>query len=339
MLLVVTAAVDATADLVITKLHRRGADVRRFDPGDYPSRSSISLAVRRSGARSIVLRTDEQCVDLQEINAIWFRRPGAPRPHDHVTDARLRRYIVAECTTHLDDVWNAVQNPCFPAAPMALARADLKASQLGLAAALGFDIPPTLITTNPDDFIAFHQAHDGRVVSKLAGPIFNRHFGPQLGRYSEVVSTRDVGHAQQTRLAPTIYQAYVPKRVELRITVVGDRVFAAEIHSQATRRTRHDWRRYHVARTPHGVHALPHDIEQRCVRLVQALGLSYGAIDMVLTPEGRYVFLEINPNGQFLWIEQLTGLPISDAVADWLMDPNGGSRPVRSHQSIEADAA
>ena len=53
--------------------------------------------------------------------------------------------------------------------------------------------------------------------------------------------------------------------------------------------------------------------------LVRRLGLAYGAIDLVLTPDGRYVFLEINPNGQYLWIEQLTGLPISEAIAEWLM--------------------
>ena len=116
-----------------------------------------------------------------------------------------------------------------------------------------------------------------------------------------------------------IFQAYVPKRVELRITVVGQQVFAAEIHSQHTHHTRHDWRRYDLDETPHFPHALPPDVAQRCLRLVQALGLCYGAIDMVLTPDDRYVFLEINPNGQYLWIEQLTGLPITDALCDLLM--------------------
>jgi glutathione synthase/RimK-type ligase-like ATP-grasp enzyme len=110
----------------------------------------------------------------------------------------------------------------------------------------------------------------------------------------------------------------VPKRVELRITVVGDQVFAAEIHSQKAKRTRIDWRRYDLAHTPHYPHTLPDEVRRSCVELVRRLGLCYGAIDMVLTPDGRYVFLEINPNGQFLWIEQLTGMPISDAICDLL---------------------
>jgi glutathione synthase/RimK-type ligase-like ATP-grasp enzyme len=105
----------------------------------------------------------------------------------------------------------------------------------------------------------------------------------------------------------------------LRVTVVGSAVFAAEIHSQFTQHTRFDWRRYDHFETPHRIHALPTEIAQQCVSLVRQLGLCYGAIDLVLTPEGRHVFLEINPNGQYLWIEHATGLPISDAVCDLLL--------------------
>src|SRR6185312_12158775 len=105
---------------------------------------------------------------------------------------------------------------------------------------------------------------------------------------------------------------------ELRITVVGRQVFAAEIHSQHSNHTRHDWRRYDRYATPYFRHELPGALQRRCIALVERMGLCYGAIDMVLTPDGRYVFLEINPNGQYLWIEQATGLPISDAICDLL---------------------
>src|SRR5262249_3569975 len=147
-------------------------------------------------------------------------------------------------------------------------------------------------------------------------------------RYTEVVSRRDVGYAEAIRYCPLIFQAYVPKRVELRITVVGQQVFAAEIHSQQTNHTRHDWRHYDFHRTPYFAHPLPAEVQQCCLRLVERLGLCYGAIDMVLTPKGRYVFLEINPNGQYLWVEQETGLPISDALCDLLMSGSPRSGPV-----------
>jgi len=102
------------------------------------------------------------------------------------------------------------------------------------------------------------------------------------------VSPRDVAYAEAVSLCPVVLQAYVPKRLELRVTVVGQQAFAAEIHSQATHRTRVDWRRY-------------------------------GTIDLILTPDDRYVFLELNSAGEYGWIEDLTGLPISDAIAGFLL--------------------
>lgn len=138
-----------------------------------------------------------------------------------------------------------------------------------------------------------------------------------------------MGYATALRFCPVIFQAYVPKLFELRITVVGKQVFAAEIHSQQANHTRHDWRRYDNYKTPHLPHQLPCSMEQRCVHLVEQLGLSYGAIDMVVTPDGRYVFLEINPNGQYLWIEETTGLPISDAICDLLMSGIPANKPKR----------
>jgi glutathione synthase/RimK-type ligase-like ATP-grasp enzyme len=134
-----------------------------------------------------------------------------------------------------------------------------------------------------------------------------------------------------------IFQAYVPKLVELRITVVGRRIFAAEIHSQRTNHTRCDWRRYDQGQTPHRPHELPRDLEQRCTALVERLCLRYGAIDMVLTPDGRYVFLEINPNGQYLWIEHETGLPISEAICDLLTggEPDSRAEPHPCRPAME----
>lgn len=335
MILVVTSPEDRTAGRVVDKLHERHADVQRFNPADYPSKSSISLGLDDAGRSFATLRTAQGCIDLRRLDALWIRRPDAPVPHGEIRDKAAQRYLADECVQHLQDVWSSLDCLCVPAVPPVLAHAELKVSQLEAAAALGLELPPTLVSNDPDEFLGFYRRHGGHIVSKLPGTTFNRHFGDKLSRYTEIVSPRDVGYGACIRFGPVIFQAYVPKRLELRITVVGQRVFAAEIHSQANRRTRHDWRRYDLANTPHRVHALPGHIEQACVRLVEWLGLCYGAIDMVLTPDGRYVFLEINPNGQFLWIEDMTQLPISDAIADLLMSavsPRHAAAP--RHESL-----
>ena len=138
------------------------------------------------------------------------------------------------------------------------------------------------------------------------------------GMATHVVRRRDLANAAGLRYAPMILQEYVPKRLELRVTVVGRRVFPCAIDSQASRATRHDWRHHDTDRAGLAAHALPEDVAARCVRLVEAYGLCYGAVDLVLTPAGDHVFLELNPMGEWAWVQMETGMPIADAVVDLL---------------------
>ncbi len=319
MILILTAPDDTHADHVAGMLRARGADVVRFDPAQLPSEASLSLAFDANGQHGRHLRLDHLDIDLDRIVSVWYRRPADPVPHAAVTDPTLREYVTRECKTFAQDAWESLDCLVVPARRSVLLRAQYKASQLRLAGALGFELPPTLISNDPAAFLDFYRAHNGNLVTKRLGPDVGGEIEMVFSRYTEPVSRRDVGYANALRYCPVIVQAYVPKRLELRITVVGDQVFAAEIHSQESHHTRHDWRHYDDARTRYQVHDLPVAVRERCVRLVAQLGLRYGAIDMILTPDGRYVFLEINPNGQYLWIEEAAGLPISEALCDLLV--------------------
>src|SRR5262249_32165030 len=120
------------------------------------------------------------------------------------------------------------------------------------------------------------------------------------------------------RHAPVIFQQYVPAVYDLRVTIVGSSVFPAAIHSQDTA--------YPVDCRIDIAHAridpveLPVELEKQLLELTRRLGLVYGAVDLRLTPDGPYVFLEINPAGQFLYIEAATGQPIAAAMAAELVD-------------------
>lgn len=105
------------------------------------------------------------------------------------------------------------------------------------------------------------------------------------------------------------------------MTVVGDRVFTCAIHSQDSEKTMHDWRRYDFDNVRHEAYQLPAEVEAKILGFMSATGLIFGAIDMVLTPQGDYVFLEVNPQGQWGWIEEFTGLPIARAIAELLANP------------------
>lgn len=182
-------------------------------------------------------------------------------------------------------------------------------------------MPRTLITNEPEDARKFVEGLDGRAVVK---PL---RFGlvRETEEYEEVVFTSPVSEEDvrdgmgAVALCPNLLQEYVPKDVEIRVTVVGKELFAAEIRSQGVLGAEHDWRRVPASELEHAPHHLPAPVAERCVRLVERFGLNFGAIDLIRTPEGRYVFLEINPNGQWLWVEMLTGLPITDALIRLLL--------------------
>jgi len=323
MILILTDESDLHADCVEQKLRLRQADFVRLDPGEFPSRAEASLKYSADGKAEFTFQAGNKQVDLSDVRSIWSRRPTPAIPDTEITDKLTREYVSDECKIFLRDIWTTTECFWVPAPDLVTQRAEHKALQLRIAASLGFELPPTLFTNSPEAFLDFYQQHNGHVISKLVSSSFYKFTGTTFNRYTQVVSKRDVAYARRIRLCPVIFQAYVPKRVELRITVVGNKVFAAEIHSQHSNHTRHDWRRYDRYETPYFPHDLQGDIEQRCVQLVETLGLCYGAIDMVLTPDGRYVFIEINPNGQYLWIEKLTGLPISDSICDLLISGGG----------------
>ncbi|WP_433247741.1 MvdC/MvdD family ATP grasp protein [Streptosporangium sp. CA-135522] len=319
-ILVLTRPDDTHALHVGELLTRRGADVVFFNPEDYPAKAVIDLSYAPSGEVRRTLRTGSRRVDLDALTALWIRRPQPPACHPEITDPVVRAHLEQELAVFAGDLWNRLDCPMVPGPYEVIKSAGRKPSQLALAGRLGFELPPTLIGNDPEEFLDFYSRHDGRIITKpLHMPWVPKNDGESVSRLSELVSPRDIGYADAIRFAPMIIQGYVPKRVELRVTVVGDRVFAAEIHSQESNHTRFDWRRYDSAMTRHAVHELPPEHAERCVRLVRRLGLVYGAIDLILTPDGRYVFLEINPNGQWLWIEEATGLPISRALCEVLL--------------------
>jgi glutathione synthase/RimK-type ligase-like ATP-grasp enzyme len=267
---------------------------------------------------------DGEKFNLGEIGSAWDHRPGVPQPAENLSPLS-RRFAASEASQFIDTVWRSLDCQWIPAHKAVVLRAQHKASQLQLAQSLGFEIPPTLITNSPAEFREFYRRQGGRIISK----VFHRNVLLREDDPAEpaafqcmthIVSNREVGYGSSIRYSPVIFQGYVPKRLELRVTVVGRRVLAAAIHSQDTNRTRHDWRHADLQHTRYEPYTLPADVEARCLCLLDRMGLCFGAIDLVLTPDGRYVFLEINPSGQWRWVETMTGLPIADAMAELLIE-------------------
>jgi glutathione synthase/RimK-type ligase-like ATP-grasp enzyme len=191
------------------------------------------------------------------------------------------------------------------------AAAAHKPWQLALAKEIGLTIPETLITNDPGQARDFWAAHPGKVIYKPFTA------GYHTWRETRLLRAGEEALADTVRWSPVIFQQYVPAVFDLRITAIGPRLFAAEAHSQEGE--------YKVdvrfnSKICYRAHKLPDTLERKLLQLMSRLGLEYGAIDMRLTPEGEYVFLEINPAGQFLYVEQAAGIPLSEAFAEHLIN-------------------
>ncbi len=135
---------------------------------------------------------------------------------------------------------------------------------------------------------------------------------------ANIVSEEQLRDASRIQNNPCCFQEYIPKAYEVRLTVIGQKLFPVAIYSQGSDYSKVDFRRYDFENVAYEHVDLPEDTAKRISSLIQSYGLEYAAVDLIRTPDGEYVFLEVNPNGQYLWTEEQSGAPITEAFADLL---------------------
>jgi glutathione synthase/RimK-type ligase-like ATP-grasp enzyme len=202
--------------------------------------------------------------------------------------------------------------------PRCVWEAEHKLLQLATARRMGLTIPGTLVSNNPEDVRAAFLRFGGAMIAKPVRSGYVEVGEQPFAIYTSQVLAEHLESLEGAELSPIIYQPLLEKRSDVRVTMVGDQLFAAEIDSQTDEAARVDWRRTENPGLPHRRTELPPSIREASSRFMRALGLQFGALDFVLTPSGDYVFLEVNPSGQWLWLDDRLGFGITDAIAAWL---------------------
>ncbi|MBG0826871.1 hypothetical protein HS041_03670 [Planomonospora sp. ID67723] len=319
MILILSEPGDGTVPFVLDHLERSGAAHLWFDPAAFPADARVTARFT-AGLDDLLLCVDGRQHDLSEVTAIWDRRPGLPRASGTVGPDH-RRWVELTSRTFVTGLVEVLPGRRLPGRTRDVLIAENKIVHLTRAAELGFVIPETVMTNDPAELVPAWERAGGNLIAKTEYASEFTVDGQDHFLYTTPVHRAHLRGRHRIGTSPVILQPNVPKSLELRVTVVGDRIFAVEIDSQSARSTRQDWRHFEDDRIPYRIHALPPEVADRCLALLRSFGLSFGAIDFILTPQGEYVFLEINPNGQWGWIEQWTGLPIARAIADWLTAP------------------
>jgi glutathione synthase/RimK-type ligase-like ATP-grasp enzyme len=312
VLLIVTERGDFHADWLVLELEARRAPFLRFNTEDYPQRTMVVW--RNTGEASLRVAGREH--SLSDFDAVWYRRPLPPQmPAD--MPAAAAAWARNEAREALLGVWRTT-DALWVNHPDRNRVAESKLAQLRVAGELGFEVPDTLVSNDQEVVRAFLAAHPEGVICK---PLYDGRV--PVGDDERVFFTSLV-EAESVPLGelgpePYLFQSLVPKLYDIRATVIGDEVFAARIDSQTGEDTQTDWRRGRPGVLPHAVVELPDGLAELCVALCRRFGLMFGAIDLARRPDGGHSFFEINPNGQWAWVEHRTGLPLRARLADLLL--------------------
>jgi glutathione synthase/RimK-type ligase-like ATP-grasp enzyme len=322
--LIVSRRDDLHADVVEGHLTELGGRSFRLNLDAFPSEYIATLEHDgRVWSGAIRHEPSGQEVTLDDIRSVWMRKKAdfrfqQPLGAQEDAFARLESEHVLFSLLHgLDCYW---MNH-----PKAMRGAIWKGEQLMRASHMGFLTPPTLIGNDPVAARRFAQALDDDLIFK---PLSSASLAADQVRDDErrvrMMPTTRVSimrnqSAELIRIAPCTFQHHVEKSHELRVTVIGNAVFAARLDSQSDVRTTVDSRNM-AAEIPYRLERLGGETARRCRAFVQSYGLTYGALDIIVTPEGREIFLENNPVGQFLYVEQLVPeLEMSRHLARCLM--------------------
>jgi glutathione synthase/RimK-type ligase-like ATP-grasp enzyme len=320
---------DPGIDLVIRAIEARGAEAFRLETDLFPT--DLRLTMGWDVKDRLLLSNFESDLDLSRLSSVWIRHmdTGA-KLHDDL-DPGHREASRLESDSM---IWGLLEClDIFQLDPAeSLRRAPYKPRQLQLAREAGLEIPRTLITNNPQDVREFAKTCKQGLISKMidgSSVSFEADNG-SAPVYTSRLSDEDIEDLDGLNLCPMIFQELVLKALELRITVVGNLVFVAAVNSNASAIGAVDWRKdKDLVRGISPYDNCPRSILDRLLVMLDRLGLNFATIDMIVTPDGRHIFLEFNTISYFDFVETATGLPISAAIADLLLGISPSRIPQR----------
>ncbi len=311
MIVVISTKSDSHATTVLQELDRLGEPATLLDLSEFPLHSRLSIGYSNPEPALFHWNGAGSTIDFSQVKSIWWRRPQ-PYQHDPaLTDTASIQFALNEASEAVSGLWHSLD--CFWINdPHRDAAAHRKVYQLQIARQLGIPVPETLVTNDPDRARQFCAIHEKAICKAFSAT--QTHW-----RETRLVTDQEIANFDAVRFAPVIFQRYVEAVYDLRITVIGNQIFPAAIHSQQT-----EYKidcRMDIGSAKIEPVTIPPPVMTQLRSYMKKLGLVYGAIDMRLQPDGTYVFLEINPAGQFLFIEAETKQPMVRALADALANP------------------
>ncbi|MBO9562049.1 MAG: hypothetical protein J7621_04715 [Niastella sp.] len=319
-ILVVTHSADNTSTrIVIENIVKAGGEAIRFDVDRYPLETSLSSSFV-NGRWRILLDTGYVVHDLDDVTAVWYRRSyNLGKGLQTVIDPEYLPATIGEVKRTLMGMLEGLN--CFQLARNSVyRRLDSKEEQLKVAVRNGLLIPDTCISNDPAIVGRFIEEQGGSVISKMQSSFAVYKEAEEHVVFTNAVTADHLQGLDTLRYCPMVFQQQVEKKLELRVTIVGQEVFAFSIDSQRVDNARVDWRKEGANMVHEWLpYQLPDEVKAKLLSFMDEYGLNYGAIDLILTPDNQYYFLEVNAAGEFFWLDKLCDHAISRQIAAVLM--------------------
>lgn len=303
--LIVTEPDDDHAILVTLALEGAGHHVRLLYTADHPTKQKNSVFINAAGY-------DWRCSDdygstIDNLyDVVWWRRARKPYMPKEAVHPEDYPFASRENAFFFESLTNVLAPNAWWINPKAEAhRANSKLFQLKTALSCLLSIPMTLFSNDPKDirsFVVEHQA-EGVIYKPLSAGVWFEEQGMRLA-YTAKISQSHLPEDALLQQVPGIFQKEIPKAFELRVVYFGGFIVAAKLFSQEHSEGKIDWRAIPPGKMEVEPCVLSRELEKQIGMFMRKMGLVFGSLDFIVTPTGEPIFLEVNEQGQFLWLEE-----------------------------------
>ncbi|MEC4813245.1 MAG: MvdC family ATP-grasp ribosomal peptide maturase [Scytonema sp. PMC 1069.18] len=306
-----------TVDRVADALSNKGAQPFRLDTDKFPLEVQLKAQFNNFGSYH-KLEYNGCSISTKQVQAVWMRRIWQPQIDKEISP-QFQSACVRESLAALGGFWDSLREAYWIDNLEQISFADNKLRQLRVASEVGLVIPPTLVTNDAEEAREFFYQVEGKMIAKLLTPLSTSMKGSPFFMYTSAVQEHDLLEAETLRYCPMVFQEQIPKDRELRVVFVNGNIFVGALDASTYVESTLDWRKANSEACVWQTHELPHEVTHKIKAFMTKFGLVFGAFDFIQTPSGEYVFLEVNPTGEWGMLERDLDYSISSAIADALL--------------------
>lgn len=311
-ILFITNKDDISVNYLISKLKTRTKEYLRIDSEDI---DKISFEINPNG--EFILSKNSKKFNLKNVKSVLFKR--TPTKFDFNKDDNNQTYLNNERKHFFEGLYLSLNNAKWINPMFSTHIAERKIHQLSQANKFGLTTPNSLITNNPVSANKFLEAHDKCIIKPISNGLQVINDDIFSIYTSEIEKDYFKLYSKSLFETPVFLQERIENKSDIRVVVINEKIFAVRIDK--LNKLEVDWRKPEIIKTYSNVN-LPPELSEALIKLNQSFNLIYSAIDLIEKPNGDYIFLEINPVGEWVWLESELKLNISETLINELLWQN-----------------